>query len=82
MVQRLIGVSVSAVVTFVVLELFNTLSADAPTKYGTAVIIGAIVGLVGPSLVSFLIVRRAAGRRQREALAEVDRQVAERRGPP
>jgi hypothetical protein len=82
MLQRLIGVSVSAVATFVVLELFNALSADAPTKYGTAVIIGAMVGLVGPAVVSFIIVRRAAGRRKRQALAEVDRQVAERRSPP
>ena len=82
MLQRLVGVSVSAVVTFLLLELFNTLSADAPTKYGSAVIIGAIVGLLGPSIVGFIIVRRATARRQHQALAEIDRQVAERRGPP
>ena len=78
----MIGVSVSAVVTFVALQLFNTLSADAPTKYGTAVIVGAIAGVLGPSLVSFIIVRRAASRRQRQALEEVERQVAQRRTQP
>jgi hypothetical protein len=78
--HRLLGISLGALVTFVLLD-FNTLSGDTTTKYGIAVLIGAIVNLLGPFVLAFLVGRARKSRRENEITAEVDRQVAEQEAP-
>lgn len=80
MLQRLIGVFLGAIVTLALLELFDALSGDTATKYGTAVII-AIVSFLGPWVIGLILMRGARSSREHDIAAEVDRQVAERQGP-
>ncbi len=78
MLQRLIGVSLGAVVTLVLLELLN-LGSKEPT-YVTAVVIGAIVSFFWPVFIGWYLVRRHRAKQQDQISKEVDRQVSEQTG--
>ena len=76
MLQRLIGVSLGALVTYVLLILLNIGSSDQAPKYLGAVIVGAIVSFIWPWFIGWLLVRRARNRRDEQISREVDKQVA------
>lgn len=73
MLQRLIGVSVGALVTFVILLFWH----DDATAWATAAIIGAIASFFWPVVIGWYLARRARARRDDAIEAEVQRQVAE-----
>lgn len=75
MLQRLIGVSLGAVVTYLLLVLLNVGSNEA--NYATAVIIGAIVSFIWPWFIAWFLVRRHRNKQQEQISREVDRQVNE-----
>ena len=75
MLQRLIGVSLGALVTYVLLVV-HAFGNDQTTNYGTAVVIGAIVSFLWPWVIGIVLVRRAKQRRQNEVSDEVARQMA------
>ena len=73
MLQRLIGVSLGAVVTYLLLELLNLGSKES--NYAFAVIAGAIVSFVWPWFIAWFLVRRHRNKQQEQINAEVSRQV-------
>lgn len=79
MIQRLLGVSVGALVTFLVLWL-STLAkpADLMPWYVAAVVVGAITSFLWPVVIGFWLGRRARDRRD-DVEREVQRQLAEER---
>ena len=81
--QRIIGVALGALVTFVVLVVLDATKPDAVTKYATAAIIGAVVSLLWPWVVGFYLARRVSARRKEQldekVQAEVQRTLAEER---
>jgi MFS family permease len=79
MLQRLIGVSIGALVTFGILWL-STIAADEAALlswYAAAVLIGGIGSFFWPVVAGIWLGRRARGRDD-EIRREVDRQVEER----
>ncbi len=78
MLQRFIGVSLGAVVTYALLVLLNVGSKEA--NYATAVIVGAIVSFVWPWFIAWYLVRRHRNKQQAQISAEVDRQVKDQTG--
>ena len=78
MIQRLIGVSLGALVTYVILWWNQVDMAVA----GTAVVVGAIASFFWPIVAGFLLARRAKQRREDQMQAEVAKQVAaQTKGP-
>ncbi|MFI5198951.1 MAG: hypothetical protein ACHQXL_01065 [Candidatus Limnocylindrales bacterium] len=77
--QRIIGIVLGALVTYVALLLLDASSGDASTRYGTAVIIGAIVSLLWPWVIGYILLRRAKQRRDDQVDKEVDKRLAEQR---
>ena len=80
--QRVIGVALGAVITFVLLVLFTPKEGDPTTWYLTAVAIGAIVSLLWPWVIGLILARRVKSRREEKIEAEVQRQLAEERSKP
>jgi hypothetical protein len=78
MIQRFLGVSIGALVTFVLLWLNH---ADA-SAWATASIIGAIASFFWPIVAGFFLARRARRRRDADIQDEVARQVAAQTKPP
>jgi lipopolysaccharide export LptBFGC system permease protein LptF len=78
--QRIIGIVLGAIVTYAALVLLNATGGDAAPKYGTAVIIGAVVSLLWPWLIGFYLLRREKQRRADQVDKEVDKRLAEERG--
>lgn len=78
MIQRLLGVSVGALVTFVILW-FTTVTnpVDLIPWYVAASVIGAIASFLWPVVIGFWLGRRAKARRDETIQKEVDRQLAE-----
>jgi hypothetical protein len=78
MVDRLVGIVVGGLVTFLLLLLFDDgrIISDQLTGFVVAVAIGAIVNLLWPLIMSIWISRRAKGRRDELVQAEVQRQLA------
>ncbi len=74
--QRFIGVTLGAIVTYLLLLLADTMSADPAAKYGVIVVIGAIVSWLWPWVIGFILVRRAKSRRDQRISDEVDKQMA------
>jgi hypothetical protein len=70
--QRLIGVTVGALVTFGILLIWH---ADA-TQWAIASAVGAIASFLWPIVIGFWLGRRAKARRDDAIEAEVARQVA------
>lgn len=77
--QRIIGVVLGAVVSYLLLLGLVGTAGDATRNYGIAVIAGAIVALVWPWIVAFYIGRQVKERREEEKKREVENQVAEER---
>ncbi len=74
--QRFIGVTLGAIVTYLLLLAADTMSADPAAKYGVIVVIGAIVSWLWPWVIGIILVRRAKSRRDQKISDEVDKQVA------
>ena len=78
MIQRFLGVSIGALVTYVMLW-WNHVDM---TVAGTAVIVGAIASFFWPIVAGFFLARRAKQRRDDAMQAEVAKQVAaQTKGP-
>jgi hypothetical protein len=76
-IQRLIGVSLGGLVTYVLLWWNNVDMAVA----GTAVVVGAIASFFWPIVAGFILARRVKRRRDEQIQDEVARQVsAQNRG--
>jgi hypothetical protein len=79
MVQRLIGVSIGALITFGILWFSDfTNQADLIPWYFAAAVIGAIASFFWPVVIGFWLGRRARARRDEQIQKEVDRQMAEK----
>ncbi len=80
MIQRLLGVSIGALVTFLVLWLSTVVNpVDRMPWYAAAVVIGAIVSFFWPVVIGIWLGRRARDRREDAVEREVQRQLAEER---
>jgi hypothetical protein len=80
MVQRLAGIAIGALVTFVVLWLSEvTNQADRLPWYAAAVVIGAIVTAIAPAALGAWFGRRGQEARDGAIEREVQRQLADER---
>ena len=78
MIQRLIGVSIGGLITFLILWLSTvTNPADLMPWYVAAALIGAITSFFWPVVAGFWLGRRARARRDDAIQKEVDRQMSE-----
>jgi cytochrome c biogenesis protein CcdA len=77
--QRIIGVVLGAVLTYLLLFALAGTAGDAARNYAIAVIAGAIVALVWPWIVAIYIGRRVKERRDEEIQREVEKQLADER---
>jgi hypothetical protein len=90
MLQRLIGVSIGALVTFILLLIFYgtkeingvvspdwRIVGDSTQAFLVASILGAIASFFWPIVVGWWLVRRSRARRDNRVQAEVERQLAE-----
>ena len=88
MLQRGIGVTVGAIVTFVLLLLFYggvgetgtvdwRIVGDSTQAFLVASILGAVASFFWPIVIGWWLVRRRRGRREDEIQSEVQRQLAE-----
>jgi len=78
MIQRFLGVSIGALITFLILW-FSTVTnpVDPMPWYVAAAVIGAIASFLWPVVIGFWLGRRAKSRRDESIQKEVDRQLAE-----
>jgi hypothetical protein len=78
MIQRFLGVSVGALVTFAVLW-FSTVAnpTDLMPWYVAAAVLGAIASFLWPVVIGFWFARRRKDKRDEQIQKEVDRQLAE-----
>jgi hypothetical protein len=97
MLQRLIGVSIGALITFVLLLLFYggvdsnavdqtvvnwRIVGDSTQAFLVASVVGAIASFFWPIVVAWWFARRVRRRRDNAIQSEVERQMAEQqRGP-
>jgi len=78
--QRLLGVSIGALVTFLILWLSTVVNpVDRMPWYVAAAVIGAVVSFLWPVVIGFWLGRRARDRRDDAVEREVQRQLAEER---
>ncbi len=77
--QRIVGLTLGAVVSYLLLVILVGTTGDAPRDYLIAVIAGAIVALIWPWIIAFSVGRRVKERRDEEIQREVERQLAEGR---
>ena len=80
MLQRLIGVTIGALVTFGILWLSTIAADDAALLgwYAAAALLGAVASFYWPVVAGIWLGRRALERRDEAIQREVDRQMAER----
>jgi thiamine transporter ThiT len=79
MLQRLIGVSIGAIVTFAILWFSDfTNQTDLIPWYVAAAVIGAVASFFWPVVAGIWLGRRAKERRDEQIQKEVDRQLAEK----
>ena len=79
MVQRLIGVSIGALITFAILWFSDfTNQTDLIPWYFAAAVIGAVASFFWPVVAGIWLGRRAKARRDDQIQKEVDRQMAEK----
>jgi hypothetical protein len=87
MLQRFFGVSIGALITFLLLEFFIRgdgtywIVGDATQAYIWAAAIGAICSFFWPIVIAWFLVRRHRERQQNQVQAEVERQLAEQQNP-
>jgi hypothetical protein len=77
--QRIIGIVLGAVVAYLLLALLVGTAGEAPRSFGIAVVVGAVVSLAWPWVVSFYVGRRVKDRRDEEIERAVEKQLAEER---
>jgi len=77
--QRIIGIVLGAIVTFLLLLAMVGTTGDGPRSFAIAVIVGAVVGVAWPWLVAFYVGRRVKEHRDQEIQREVERQLADER---
>jgi cytochrome c biogenesis protein CcdA len=77
--QRIIGLVLGGLITYVLLLALVGTAGDAARNYAIAVIAGGVVALIWPWVVAFYIGRRVKERRDAEVQHEVERQLAEER---
>jgi cytochrome c biogenesis protein CcdA len=77
--QRIIGVVLGAIVSYVLLLILVGTAGDVSRSYGIAVIVGAIVAILWPWIVALYIGRRVKEHRDEEVQREVNRQLDERK---
>ncbi len=80
MIQRFLGVSIGALITFLILwvsTVVNVAEADLLTWYVAAAVIGAIGSFFWPVVAGIWIHRRRKARRDSQIDEEVQRQLAE-----
>lgn len=78
MIQRLLAVSIGALVTFAVLVVWDwTNFTDPWPAFALAAILGAIASFLWPVVIGFYLGRRAKERREEQIQKEVERQVSE-----
>jgi uncharacterized membrane protein len=79
MIQRLIGVSIGALVTLIILWLSSvTNQTELMPWYVAAAVIGAIASFFWPVVIGIWLGRRARARRDARIEDEVQRQLAEK----
>jgi prepilin signal peptidase PulO-like enzyme (type II secretory pathway) len=76
--QRVIGIVLGAIVTYLLLAVMIGMNGDSTVKFGAAVVIGAIVSLLWPWVIGFFLVRRAKQRRENQIDKEVDKRMSEK----
>lgn len=80
MIQRLLGVSIGALVTLLILWLSTVVNpVDHMPWYVAAVVIGAITSFFWPIVIGFWLRGRARDRRDDAMEREVQRQLADER---
>jgi Na+/pantothenate symporter len=78
MIQRFLGVTVGALVTFLILWLSTVIDpVDLIPWYVAAAVIGAIASFLWPVVIGFWLRGRAMDRRDEQIQKEVDKQLAE-----
>ena len=77
--QRIVGVALGALVTYLLLLALVGTAGDAARTYAIAVIVGAIVAILWPWIVAIYVGRRVKDRRDEEIQREVEKQLAEER---
>jgi uncharacterized membrane protein len=81
MIQRFLGVSIGALITFLILWFSDlTNQTDLMPWYIAAAVIGAIASFFWPVVAGIWLGRRARARRDDQIQKEVDRQMAEKSG--
>ena len=79
MLQRLIGVAIGALITFLILWISDVANpVDRMPWYLVAAVVGAIASFFWPIVIGFWLGRRARARRDEQIQKEVDRQIAEK----
>ena len=87
MLQRFFGVSIGAIITFLLLLLFDGPNdtwhfvGDANQAYIWAAVIGAITSFFWPIVIAWFLLRRRKARRDNQIQSEVERQMAEQQKP-
>lgn len=78
MLDRLLGIVNGAIVTFLLLLLFDDgrIISNQTTGFAVAIAIGAVVNLTWPIVMSLWISKRAKGRRDELVKIEVQRQLS------
>ena len=79
--QRIIGIALGALVTYLLLAVLVGTAGDASRSFGIAVLVGAAISLLWPWLVGFYIGRRVKERRDEEIQREVEKAIAADRKP-
>ncbi len=79
--QRIIGIVLGAIATYLLLLLLVGTAGDASRSFGIAVLVGAGISLVWPWLVGFYVGRRVKERRDEEIQREVEKAIAADRKP-
>ena len=78
MIQRLLAVSIGALITWLVLVFWNATNFTDPwPAFALAAILGAIASFLWPVVIGFYLGRRAKERREEQIQKEVERQVSE-----
>lgn len=86
MLQRFFGVSIGAIITFLLLKFFITsdgfrIVGDENQAYLWAAIIGAVASFFWPIVIAWFLVRRHRQRQENQVQAEVERQLSEQQRP-
>lgn len=76
--QRLIGVVLGALATYLLLLVLDGSSGDPATGFAIAVIVGAVISYLWPWVIGFILKRRGKAQRERLVADEVDRRMAEK----